>query len=164
MKALLPQQCPLAFLYLSWALYFAGLIYLPLRGDYGLAAVWLVALPLGGWGYVRLFPRIAHLLGYGSVADEAPEVVERQVGPVTMCGSLGCPFCPIVEGRLEALQPQMGFTLRHIDVTLRPDLLREKGIRAVPVVEVGERRLVGHATTRELVELIRGTAPTSVSA
>jgi glutaredoxin len=146
MKALLPQQCPLVFLYFSWALYIAGLIYFPWRGDYALAAVWLVVLPLAWWGYVQLFPRVAPLLGYGSVADEAPEAIEAGGGRVVIYSSVGCPFCPIVEKRLNALQEQMGFELQRIDVTLRPDLLRDKGIRGVPVVEVGKRRLVGHAT------------------
>jgi predicted rRNA methylase YqxC with S4 and FtsJ domains len=48
----------------------------------------------------------------------------------------------------------MGFTLHRIDVTLKPQILLQKGIKSVPVVEVGQNRLVGHATTEQLVELI----------
>ncbi len=71
-----------------------------------------------------------------------------------------CPFCPIVLARLQALQKQMGFTLKMIDVTLNPQTLVTKGIRSVPVVEVGEHRLVGNSTTEQLAALIaRGQAP-----
>jgi CBS domain-containing protein len=48
----------------------------------------------------------------------------------------------------------MGFTLEKIDVTLRPDLLAAKGIRSVPVVEVGARLLFGLVTTKELAAAI----------
>jgi glutaredoxin len=71
-----------------------------------------------------------------------------------------CPFCPIVLARLQALQKQMGFTLQMIDVTLKPQTLMTKGIRSVPVVEVGEHRLVGNSTTEQLAALIAlGQAP-----
>jgi hypothetical protein len=48
----------------------------------------------------------------------------------------------------------MGFDLNIIDVTLRPQTLMTKGIRSVPVVEVGDRRLVGNSTTEQLAALI----------
>jgi len=48
------------------------------------------------------------------------------------------------------LRGQAGFTLRKIDVTLRPDLLASKGIRSVPVVEIGGKLLVGLVSTKEL--------------
>jgi CBS domain-containing protein len=56
--------------------------------------------------------------------------------------------------RLEALQREMDFTLEKIDVTLKPQILVSKGISAVPVVEVGNDRLVGNATSEQLAELI----------
>lgn len=62
---------------------------------------------------------------------------------MTLYTAVGCPFCPLVKQRLLALQVQMGFELEEVDVTLKPDLLIAKGIRAVPVVEVGEQRVVG---------------------
>lgn len=77
-----------------------------------------------------------------------------------MYGALGCPFCPLVEERLRGLQAKMGFELRHVDVSLRPDVLRSKGLRSVPVIEVGDRRLVGNATSRELADLVRGRSHT----
>lgn len=156
MKPILPQRCPLPFLYLGWVAYVGGLIYFAVMGDYMRAGVWLVALPVAWWTYVRVFPRASHLFGYGSVADVAAGEVGRKSVVVTMYSAVGCPFCPIVEERLRALQERMGFELVHVDVTLRPDLLRSKGIRSVPVVEVGGRRWVGHATTQELAELVGG--------
>ena len=156
MKQMLPRECPLAFLYLTWALYLAGLIYFPIGGELLLAGTWLFAFPLALWGYVRVFPSISQFLGYGRVDDVAATVSHSSSETVTMYSSLGCPFCPIVEERLRALQMEMGFELTYIDVTLKPDLIRSKGIRSVPVVEVGARRWVGHATTRELAELIAG--------
>lgn len=182
MKRLMPQECPLAFLYLTWALYLAGLIYLPIRGEWMLAAAWLLIFPLAFWGYIRIFPRISRFLGYGRVDDvtasgdvttaddsigfddlaSAEEVTASSSPPhpgtVTLYTSLGCPFCPIIEERLLALQARMGFALTQVDVTMKPALVRAKKIRSVPVVEVGGRRLVGNATTQELARLVRGGA------
>ncbi len=156
MKRLLPQECPLVFLYLTWALYGAGLIYFPVVGEWMLGGVWLIAVPLALWGYGRIFPRISQYLGYGPVDDVAASRLPPSRQTVTMYGSLGCPFCPIVEERLRVLETGMGFELRHVDITLKPELVRSKGIRSVPVVEVDDRRIVGHATTQELVDLIAG--------
>jgi glutaredoxin len=159
MKALLPQECPLLFLYLTWALYVTGLIYFPMRGEWAPAGAWLVVFPLALWGYVRIFPRISQVLGYGRVDDVAALRTSRSSPKtVTMYSSLGCPFCPIVEERLRALEVELGFELTHVDVTLKPGLARAKKIRSVPVVEVEDRRLVGHATTQELAILIAGEA------
>ncbi len=136
--------------------YLVGFGYLAVTGDLILAGVWLVLLPAAWWLYVRWFPSLSPYLGYGRVDDAAPTAVAPQGVRVTMYSSLGCPFCPIVDERLKALQREMGFELEQVDVTLRPELLRAKSIRSVPVVEVGDRRLVGHATTRQLAELISG--------
>jgi glutaredoxin len=156
MKQLLPQHCPLPFLYLAWVVYIAGTVYLAATGEFTLAGVWLIVLPTAWWLYVRLFPSLSPYLGYGRVDDAEPAAVVPQHVRVTMYSSVGCPFCPLVEERLRVLKQEMGFELEHVDVTLRPELLRAKSIRSVPVVEVGDRRLVGHATTRELAELIGG--------
>jgi hypothetical protein len=50
----------------------------------------------------------------------------------------------------------MNFSLEEVDITLRPGILVAKGIRAVPVVEVGDRRLDGNATSAQLADLISG--------
>jgi hypothetical protein len=51
---------------------------------------------------------------------------------------------------------KMSFSLQEVDVTPRPVILVQKGIRAVPVVEVGGRRLDGNATSEQLADLISG--------
>ena len=119
---------------------------------------------LGQWAYVSAFPNISHYFGYGRVDDQRTRQVAPVSLPVTFYTAVGCPFCPLVERRLLALQKQMGFELKKIDITLRPQLLMEKGIRAVPVVEAGGRRLVGHATTDQLAALLMGTAQTAPTA
>ncbi len=150
------QECPLAFLYLFWLLLFGGFVYWLVRGEYGVAAVWIVAVPLVQWAYIRSFPSISRFLGYGRVEDRpASEAAPRQV-TVTFYTALACPFCPLVKRRLEALRDRMGFELVEVDVTLRPDLLRSKGIRAVPVVEVAGRLRTGNATSDELARFISG--------
>jgi glutaredoxin len=156
MKPLLPQKCPIALLWLTWALYAAGAAYLVVRMGLGWTIAWLILVPAALLLYVRVFPRISPLLGYGRVDDEPAGKVTSRPVEVTLYSSAGCPFCPIVEERLTALKDEMAFDLERVDVTLRPGLVRKKGIRAVPVVEVGNRRIVGHATTRELAELIAG--------
>jgi hypothetical protein len=62
-----------------------------------------------------------------------------------------------------ALREQMEFSLEEVDVTLKPGVLIAKGIRAVPVVEAGDRHLAGNATSEQLAELISGTAPSQVA-
>lgn len=167
----LPQRCPLPFIYLSWVALLGGTAYWLATGRPWMAGAWAVALVAGEWAYLRLFPRISRFLGYGRVDDRSPDpprhdaagasgTTSRPPDPprVTLYTALGCPFCPIVEERLEKLRDRLGFELEVVDVTLKPDLLRAKGIRAVPVVEVGERRIARAATTAELLAHITGVA------
>lgn len=153
------QQCSVWLLYLNWAVYLIGLLYLVGIGNALVAAIWLVLLPLGLFAYLRLFPMISIYLGYGNVEDKHTRgvIYPRVKATVRFYKAAGCPFCPLVAGRLAQLRAQMGFDLEKIDVTYHPELLSKKGIRAVPVVEVGDRRLVGHATTDQLAALIAGS-------
>ncbi len=150
------QQCHLAFIYASWLIYLGGLGWLLWRGHYLVALCWLILTPLVQWGYMRVFPSISSLMGYGRVDDQQPPAVTQAPVSVILYTALGCPFCPLIEQRLEALRQSMGFRLEKIDVTLRPELVASKGIRSVPVVEVGERLLTGLATTSQLAALIQG--------
>jgi len=148
----------MAFIYLSWAILVAGLVFFALKGDYAFVGLWLVVAPLALWAYIRFFPAISLYIGYGRVDDQSPQAVSQVHAKVTLYTALGCPFCPMVKRRLLALQTEMGFNLEEVDVTLKPDLLIAKGIHAVPVIEVGEQRLVGHATSEQLANLIRNGA------
>lgn len=154
----LPQRCPLATVYLTWAGYLIGLVALFLLRQYAVLFVWLVGLPAFLYGYVHIFPRISSTLGYGSVEDRqlsAAPAADRSLAPtVTLFTGAGCPFCPIVEGRLKALQATLGFELTVVDVTVRPDLAARHRIGSVPIVEVEGRRRAGCATSEELAQLI----------
>lgn len=157
------QQCYLAAIYLNWLVLVAGVGYLLFTHRYGFAIAWLLALPLALWSYIRFFPSISPVMGYGKVGDQpafvqqAPETTrDSTAATVRLYTGLGCPFCPIVEKRLEALREIMNFKIQKMDVTLRPDLLASKGIRAVPVIECGDRRIEGNATTDQLTKLVLG--------
>jgi predicted DsbA family dithiol-disulfide isomerase len=97
-------------------------------------------------------------MGYGSVADQQATNVQPSHVKVIFYTGLGCPFCPLVKRRLHELQSRMGFELSEIDITLKPDVLIAKGIRALPVVEVAEARWVGNATSEQLATFIAGNA------
>lgn len=164
------QQCTVLSLYISGAtgvlLYAAGLAFLAYKGHWASLLLWLVLLPCLKWGYLRFFARISRWAGYGRVDDRRPRSLKRAPVEVTYYSLLGCPFCPIVERRLKGLQREMDFVLKKIDLTLKPHLSASKGIRSVPVVEVGDSRLVGNATTEQLEQLIgsvQGFEPSGAS-
>jgi glutaredoxin len=73
--------------------------------------------------------------------------VQRTPTKVIFYTAVGCPFCPLVKNRLLKLKTEMGFDIEEIDVTLKPQLLLAKGISAVPVIEVGDQRWTGNATS-----------------
>jgi thiol-disulfide isomerase/thioredoxin len=150
------QQCHISMIYLTWAMYAGGLAYLGWRGRWVLALVWLAGVPLFEWLYIRKFPSLSRPMGYGSIVDQGTALPGNAPVKVVLYTALGCPFCPLIEQRLEDLRKQMGFTLVKIDVTLRPDLVSAKGIRSVPVVEAGARLLFGLVTTKELTEAVAG--------
>jgi glutaredoxin len=154
------QECTVQSLYLSGGMfvisYPLGLVYFAYEANWTVFTAWLIFLPLLKWAYLRFFPRISRWRGYGSIDDELPANVNKVRAEVTYYSLLGCPFCPIVKQRLEALQKGMDFTLATIDLTLKPQMAASKGIRSVPVVEVGKERLIGNATTEQLARLIAG--------
>jgi glutaredoxin len=152
------QQCYLAMIYLNWIVLAGGLVFLVFRGSYVLALAWLLLIPLAMWAYIRIFPSISQLMGYGRIDDQLAQGAGNVPAKVTLYTALGCPFCPVVKRRLIALREQMEFNLEEVDVTLKPGMLMAKGIRAVPVVEVGDCRLAGNATSKQLAELISAAA------
>ena len=152
------QRCPLAFVVLAWTLYPAGALFLLVVGQYPVLVAWVVGAPLTMWAYVRWFPSISRYLGYGTVADRSARPPVHAPVVVTLYTAVGCPFCPILRRRLRGLQPAVGFELREVNVTARPDILVRKGAWSVPVVEVGDRLLIGNATSDQLVDLMVGAA------
>lgn len=155
-KPLLKQQCPLVFVVLAWVMYVGAVPLLAFQRQWLLVGLWIVVAPALMWAYIHWFPSISRYMGYGRVDDRLAAVAAASPVDVTLYTALGCPFCPIVKRRLHDLQPKMGFHLREMDITARPDMLTRKGIWSVPVVEIGDRRLVGHATSEQLANLIAG--------
>jgi glutaredoxin len=152
------QQCHIAFVYGSWLILLCGLGFYLIQGHILEAVFWVGFIALFLWLYVRYFPSVSRFLGYGSVADQRAKDIRPSHINVTFYTGLGCPFCPLVKRRLHDLQTQMGFELREIDITLKPDVLIAKGIRALPVVEVADARWVGNATSDQLATFIAGNA------
>jgi glutaredoxin len=154
------QQCNVAGLAFSWMGYAAGLGYFSYRGHWVAALLWLVGVPCLRWALFHFFPRVSRFLGYGPIVDKVASVPLPLADPgsapvaVNFYSFFSCPFCPIVLARLQALQQESSFTLKKFDLTLDPRMLLAKGIRSVPVVEVGDHRLVGNSTTEQLAGLI----------
>lgn len=151
------QQCHLSMIWLSWAVYLGGLAGLIWERQWILAVFWLVAVPLAQGFYVRKFPAFSSAMGYGPITDQPAPSLLRPPAPsvvVTLYTALGCPFCPLMEQRLEALRTTLGFTLRKVDVTLRPDLLSARRILSVPAIEIGDRILTGLVSSEEIAAAI----------
>jgi hypothetical protein len=154
------QQCNVVGLALSWIGYAAGLAYFGYRRQWAVGLLWMAGILALRWALFHFFPSLSRFLGYGRLVDKAAAVSPPQGNAgaagvsVAFYSFFSCPFCPIVLARLQALQKQMGFTLKTFDVTLRPQVLLMKGTASVPVVEVGDRRLVGNSTTEQLAAMI----------
>lgn len=154
------QQCPLPFVWLTWL----GLPLLALI--LGLSQGWLAAFfvlfvgVVAQIAYIRWFPHISRWIGYGSVKDVPADhnSLSGSVPKVTLYTANVCPFCPLVRRRLTELKRQMAFELEEVDVTFRPQVMLQKGLRSVPVVEAGGRFLVGNATSAQLAAFLKEVA------
>ena len=106
--------------------------------------------------YIKVFPKVSRWIGYGPVEDVAAEPPTQlaAASKVTLYTANVCPFCPIVRQRLVALQPTLRFELSEVDITFQPGLVRERGIRSVPVIETDGRLWIGNATTSQLVSFL----------
>ena len=162
------QRCPLVNVWLAWIGLPLLALLIGIRTGW-LAGVFVLAAGAGFQAlYVRSFPRWSRMLGYGSVEDvPAAAVAAPMPGTpmrVTFYAANVCPFCPIMRRRLAALQPQLGFEVDEVDVTFRPDIIRAKGLKSVPVIEAHGRLLVGNATSQQLAAfLVRGIQATVTS-
>ena len=146
------QECKLGMIWLTWL----GIPALALI--MGIKLGWLAAvfiLIVGVFAqiiYIKVFPKISRLLGYGSVEDVAIDSTQKIKVPskVMLYTANVCPFCPIVKQRLIELQKNLEFQLEEIDITFKPNIIKEKGIRSVPVIETDGKYLFGNATSSQL--------------
>ena len=150
------QRCHLSMVWLTWLGLPALAVAVGVRAGWIAAVVVLAAGIAGQIVYLRCFPALSRVMGYGSVADVPADSVAAPAGrvQVTLYTANVCPFCPIVKRRLEALRERVPFDFYETDVTFQPQVVRDKGLRSMPVVEVNGRFLVGNATTQQLAALL----------
>jgi len=155
------QRCYLAAVWLTWLGLPLLAIVVGVRVGWAAAAAVLLAGVVAQLLYVRWFPHMSRWMGYGSVEDVPAGPAPTSAGHVprvTLYTANVCPFCPILKRRLAELQRHIRFEVEEIDVTFRPDVIRAKGLRSVPVVEANGRLLVGNATSAQLADFLRGAA------
>ena len=150
------QQCYLVNVWSTWLLLPALAIGMGFYAGWWAGVAVLLAGVFGQIYYLKIFPGVSRWLGYGSVEDVAAESAMRTqtVSRVTLYTASVCPFCPIVKRRLIDLQRNLGFELVEVDITFQPGLIREKGIRSVPVIEMDGRYWVGNATSAQLLAFL----------
>jgi len=150
------QQCYLYNVWFTWLAIPAVAILLGLLAGWWAIPFILLVGVLAQIIYIRVFPKTSRWIGYGSVEDVAPEAPTQSAvaSTVMLYTAKVCPFCPIVRRRLLALQPILRFELSEVDITFQPRLIREKGIRSVPVIETDGRVWIGNATTAQLVSFL----------
>jgi glutaredoxin len=150
------QRCHLGMIWLTWFGLPALAVVVGFRAGL-LAALFVLAVGIAGQVvYLRVFPRVSRWMGYGSVADTPaePGSLAAPLPRVTLYTANVCPFCPIVKRRLADLQQRAPFEVDEVDVTFRPEIIRAKGLRSVPVLEANGRMLVGNATSAEIARFI----------
>jgi glutaredoxin len=154
------QECPISFVWLAClGLPLLALILWLSQGWLAAIFVLLVGI-VGQMAYIHWFPRISRWIGYGSVKDvPAEHTTENIAAPkVTLYTANGCPFCPIMKRRLIELKQQMSFELNEVDVTFQPQIVMQKGLRSVPVIEAGGRYIVGNATSAQIAAFLTEAA------
>ena len=76
---------------------------------------------------------------------------------LTLYSKPGCHLCEELRRLLDELQPDLGFALEEIDITLDPALFARYR-HDIPVLLAGCDEIArGRITERELLQLIRGT-------
>jgi len=154
------QRCHLAMIWLTWLGLPLLALLIGVRAGWVAAIVVLLVGIIGQIAYIRWFSHVSRWVGYGSVADTAadPASMPPRLPRVTLYTANVCPFCPIVKRRLAELQRHNRFEIREIDVTFRPEIVRAKGLRSVPVLEANGQVLVGNATSAQIVEFLKDAA------
>ncbi len=151
------QECNLWIVWLTWI----GIPILAMVMGLKLGLIAAVFILIVGIiaqiGYIKIFPKISGILGYGSVEDVITEPAHQIQVPlkVTLYTANVCPFCPIVKQRLIELQKKLEFKLEEVDITFKPNLIKEKGFRSVPVIEKDGKYWTGNVTTAEILSFLK---------
>jgi glutaredoxin len=150
------QQCYLVNVWSTWVLLPVFSIGMGFYAGWLAGVVVILAGVFAQIYYIKIFPRMSRALGYGTVEDVPVDssLQTRGVSRVTLYTASVCPFCPIVKRRLVDLQRNLGFELHEVDITFQPGLIREKGIRSVPVIEIDGRYWFGNATSAQLLAFL----------
>ena len=150
------QECPLIFVWLTWLGIPALALLVGVKSGWAVGLLVLTVGVVAQVAYLRWFPRVSRWLGYGSVADVTAGTPAALAGRprVTLYTASVCPFCPIMRQRLASLRRALDFELEEIDITFRPELVRRKGFRSVPVLEAAGAHLVGNATSADLAAFL----------
>jgi glutaredoxin len=150
------QECPLLLVWLTWLGIPALALLVGLKSGWAAGLLVLAAGVVAEVTYLRWFPRMSRMMGYGPVDDVPAGAPATLAGRprVTLYTASVCPFCPIMRQRLGSLREKLGFDLEEIDVTFRPELVRRKGFRSVPVLEAAGAHLVGNATSADLTAFL----------
>lgn len=154
------QRCHLGAVWLTWIGLPLLAVVVALRIGW-LAAAFVLAVGIVGQVlYIRWFPRLSPWMGYGSVEDAPAALLppDSRLPSVRLYTANVCPFCPIVKQRILDLQRQHPFELEEVDVTFRPEIIRAKGLRSVPVLEANGRLLVGNATSADILSFLTAAA------
>ncbi len=150
------QECLLVNVWLTWLGVPALAVAMGLFQSWWGGVFVLFAGVLAQILYIKIFPSISKLLGYGSM-ENVEAIVPPQskaVSKVILYTANVCPFCPIVKRRLVELQKELGFKLEEMDITFRQEIIKQKGLHSVPVVEADGRYWTGNATTAQLLEFL----------
>ena len=150
------QRCHLGMIWLTWLGVPLLAVLVGVRAGVAAGVLVLAVGAAAQWAYIKVFPAISRWMGYGSVTDTppAPTVPAAPLPRVTLYTANVCPFCPIIRRRLVELRRQHPFDLEEVDVTFRPEIVRPKRIRAVPVIEANGRVLVGNATSADILAFL----------
>lgn len=150
------QECKLIMVWFTWiGIPVLALIMGILQGWPAAVAVLIIGVFAQVY-YVKVFPKFSHLLGYGSIEDVAADIVPeiKVLSKVILYTANVCPFCPIVRQRLTGLQKDLEFKLEEMDITFKPNLIKEKGFQSVPIIEKDGKYLFGNATSAQIIEFL----------
>lgn len=153
---MMKQECKLGMIWLTWLGLPALALIMGIKQGWPAAVFILIVGMFAQIIYIKVFPKISRWLGYSSVEDVAVDSTQKiKVSSKVMLYTANvCPFCPIVKQRLIELQKNLEFQLEEVDITFKPNLIKEKGFRSVPVIEKDGEYLIGNATSVQLNEFL----------